>query len=84
MSTFPPTCPVDHNSFANTNEFVVKHLHLALAADFEKRILTGHVDITVAAQRDGVNTVVLDTSYLDVQEATLLGADGGTSEAVKV
>jgi aminopeptidase N len=47
-----PTSPLDSNSFANNHELVVKHIHLSLTADFDKKILSGHVELDVKVMRD--------------------------------
>ncbi|KAI9096655.1 peptidase family M1-domain-containing protein [Phlyctochytrium arcticum] len=66
------TCPTDPNSFANTDEIHVKHTHLSLSADFDAKILAGHVVHTAVTGKDNVKSIVFDTSFLDVKSAVLV------------
>ncbi|KAJ3285879.1 putative leukotriene A-4 hydrolase (LTA-4 hydrolase) (Leukotriene A(4) hydrolase) [Borealophlyctis nickersoniae] len=72
----PPLCPNDPNSYANTDKVKVTHLHLALAADFDRRILHGHVDVTAKIVKGAPDELVLDASYLNVKRIVELKDDG--------
>ncbi|TPX64388.1 leukotriene-A4 hydrolase [Spizellomyces sp. 'palustris'] len=67
------TCPTDPNSFANVHEIVVKHTHLTLTADFDRRILRGQVVHHARTVQPNVSELVLDSNFLDIQSVLLDG-----------
>lgn len=56
----------DPNTLSNHNSVSTAHLHLDLAVDFAKNILSGHVVLSLITLVENVDRVVLDTSYIDV------------------
>jgi leukotriene-A4 hydrolase len=70
---------VDYHSFANVNEFRVKHVSLDLDVSFQKRELSGHVDLTVLRENPRASVLVLDTRDLDVRSVSLVARDGSTT-----
>jgi aminopeptidase N len=56
----------DHHSYANTADFVTKHLTLDLTTDFAAQQLKGTVVLDLERKRDGADALVLDTRDLDV------------------
>ncbi|KAJ3319362.1 Leukotriene A-4 hydrolase [Boothiomyces sp. JEL0866] len=62
-------CPVDPNSFANTNNVITTHSHLTWSADFNGKVFKGSVKHTFKAVTSG-NKIVLDTRFLTVKQAT--------------
>jgi leukotriene-A4 hydrolase len=68
---------VDYHSFANVSEFRVKHVALDLDVSFEKKELSGHVDLTVDRQSLNAGTLVLDTQDLDIRSVSMLPKFGG-------
>ncbi|RUS31338.1 hypothetical protein BC938DRAFT_478024, partial [Jimgerdemannia flammicorona] len=54
------------NTQSNHNDVSTTHLHLDLAVDFARKILSGHVMLTLITLVDNVHKVVLDTSFIDV------------------
>ena len=56
----------DHHSYANTADFVTKHLTLDLTADFAAQQLEGTVVLDLERKRAGADTLTLDTRDLDV------------------
>ena len=68
---------VDYHSFANVSEFRVKHVALDLDVSFQKRELSGHVDLTVVRESMSPGTLVLDTRDLDIRSVSMLPKFGG-------
>jgi leukotriene-A4 hydrolase len=63
----------DDHSYANTSDFVATHLSLDLRADFERKRLAGHADISLRRLRADAQEVVLDTRALTISKVELLG-----------
>ncbi|KAI8871070.1 leukotriene A4 hydrolase N-terminal domain-containing protein, partial [Ramicandelaber brevisporus] len=66
----------DPSSQANTAQVATSHLHIAVAADFNVKILRGSVVLSLAALEDGVSEVILDTNHLEVSGAALVQESG--------
>jgi leukotriene-A4 hydrolase len=64
-----PRTMTDPHSFAKPTEAVVKHLHLDIAVDFDKKIISGSATLDVEAKND-VKEVVLDTKDLTIEKVT--------------
>ncbi|KAJ3272315.1 Leukotriene A-4 hydrolase [Terramyces sp. JEL0728] len=62
-------CPVDPNSFANTDKVITTHTHLTWVADFGGKVFKGSAKHTFKASSNG-DKVVLDTRFLIVKLAT--------------
>lgn len=69
----------DPNSFSNLQEVRQKHISFNLTVDFEKKVLTGYVDIT-ADVLEPTTHFVLDVKGLTIHSAQLLS----TSEQLEV
>src|SRR5262249_20438777 len=67
---------VDYHSFANVNEFRVKHVSLDLDVSFPKKQLSGHVDLTVLRESPSARVLVLDSRDLDIRSVALIGRGG--------
>jgi leukotriene A-4 hydrolase/aminopeptidase len=65
---------IDPHSFANTDAFLATHIALDLRADFERKRLVGHVDLTLDRVRAEAREVVLDTRALHISKVELLEA----------
>jgi len=65
---------VDHHSYSNPGEAVIKHLFLALTADFEKKTLSGTADYTIEVSK-GADSIIFDTRNLNIQSITVDGKD---------
>ncbi|CAB3376269.1 Hypothetical predicted protein [Cloeon dipterum] len=63
----------DPSSFANTEDVVVRHAHIAWLVDFKKQTLAGSVVLTLEKVNKLADKVVLDTKDLDVKKASLNG-----------
>ncbi|WP_078085258.1 M1 family metallopeptidase [Microbulbifer mangrovi] len=61
-----PESGVDYHSFANTNDYLVKHLDLDLTADFDNKILKGEAILDIKRQTAKNPPLILDTRELDV------------------
>ena len=65
---------VDHHSFSNTDAFKAVHVALDLRADFDRKRLSGHADLTLDRLQEQAREIVLDTRALDVKKVELLGS----------
>ena len=72
----PETATADIFSFANTTQFVTRHLHLDLDVDFEAQALRGSATLQLERLDDDASRIVLDTRDLDIADVNFL-ADGG-------
>lgn len=72
----------DPNSFANYQKVYVKSFHLAVSAHFDRQVLAGHVDLTVATRQD-TNQLVLDTRDLTISRITELASSTVLNYTVK-
>ncbi|MEJ0037332.1 MAG: M1 family metallopeptidase [Gammaproteobacteria bacterium] len=70
---------VDYHSFANVAEFRVKHVSLDLDVGFQKKQLSGHVDLTVLRENPNARLLVLDSRDLDIRSVSLVAPDGRTT-----
>jgi leukotriene-A4 hydrolase len=67
---------VDYHSFANVNEFRVRHVALDLTVSFTEKRLSGHADLSVVRQAANATTLVLDTRDLEIRSVSLLRKSG--------
>jgi leukotriene-A4 hydrolase len=72
--TRAPTQPADPSSYAQPEQVQVRHLSLALTADFEHRSLSGSATLDLTWSDTHADTLVLDTRDLTIQEVS--GDDG--------
>ncbi|MDJ0835920.1 MAG: M1 family metallopeptidase [Acidobacteriota bacterium] len=65
----------DIHTFGNTDEVLTERLSLDLTLDFEKKVIHGSCEITLAYQtdKDKVDYVDLDISRLDIESVTANG-----------
>ena len=63
----------DYHSFANADEIRVKHLVLDLTVDFERKVLSGSVELHLQRQQESVTTLVLDTRDLHIHNVRANG-----------
>ena len=61
-----PESGVDYHSFANTNDYRVKHLDLDLTADFDNKVLKGTATLDIQKLAKKNPALILDTRDLDV------------------
>lgn len=69
MCVSPAT--VDLSTQANIEQVKTSHIHLNWNVDFEKQLIHGNVVLDLVSLVDNLEKVVLDTSYLDIQSASL-------------
>lgn len=62
------------HSFARPSEIAVKHLHLDLDVDFEKKVLKGSAQLTLDRKIDA-RELYLDTKGLDISKVTSNGSE---------
>lgn len=60
---------LDHHSFSNPSEAMVRHLHLDLKADFDNKIIEGSASYDII-QSENASEIILDTRNLDIQSIT--------------
>ncbi len=72
----------DHFSYANSDQFVTHHLALDLEVDFEKRMLRGSVELTMAALLPDKHSITLDTRDLSIEQVAFVAADGSKQPAL--
>ena len=65
---------VDAHSYANTDAFRSVHVALDLSADFDRKRLAGHADVTLDRLQLDAREVVLDTRSLTINKVELLDA----------
>jgi hypothetical protein len=63
------------NTLSNISQVKTTHLHLDWTISFEKNILSGHVVLDLITLVDNVDKVILDSSFLDVTNASYEGKD---------
>ena len=56
-----PESGVDYHSFANTDEYRVRHLELDLTVDFTRKVLAGEVILQIEPQIGAGQQLILDT-----------------------
>ncbi|MCA0900353.1 MULTISPECIES: M1 family metallopeptidase [Microbulbifer] len=71
-----PESGVDYHSFANTNDYLIKHVDLDLTADFDNKVLKGEAILDIQRLTQKNPALILDTRDLDV---TNVRAGVGTS-----
>lgn len=65
---------IDHSTLSNFQDAAVTHSDIELDVDFESRVLSGHVEHTVAVLQEGVAELALDTSCdLHISSVTVDG-----------
>lgn len=57
---------IDPSSFAKPDQTVVKHAHLKWLIDFNKKVISGHVVLSVERLKNDVGKLVLDTWGLTI------------------
>lgn len=63
----------DYHSFSNPEQISVSHLALDLDVNFDKKIISGDVELTVKRMQEGANTLILDTRDLTIKGVTANG-----------
>ncbi|MFV8780956.1 M1 family metallopeptidase [Microbulbifer sp. SA54] len=62
-----PESGVDYHSFANSNDYVVKHVDFDLTADFDNKVLSGQAILDIKALNSKNKPLILDTRELDIK-----------------
>ncbi|KAK0533117.1 Leucyl aminopeptidase yscIV [Tilletia horrida] len=65
----------DQHSFANITQIHPEHIHLDWVVDWQRRILSGSALHTIGFDEDGVSSIVLDSSFLDLGKITVDGKE---------
>nr|MCU0756279.1 aminopeptidase [Xanthomonadales bacterium] len=66
----------DPHSYANLEQVRVRHLHLDVKADFQRRTLAGFVDLSLDWRDPAAREVVLDSRALVIEAVHTLSSDG--------
>ncbi|WOX04262.1 M1 family metallopeptidase [Microbulbifer pacificus] len=62
-----PKSGVDYHSFANTDDYRVKHLDLDLTADFDSKVLKGEAILDIQRLTQKNPALILDTRDIDIK-----------------
>lgn len=66
--------PRDPNTLSNYNNFLTTHTIINFSIDFNKKIISGNVALTLRSITDAAaKEILLDTSFLNVKDVTLDG-----------
>lgn len=68
----------DPHSYAEPDRFLVRHVSLALTADFESRRLEGSAELTVEQLDPYASEFMLDTRDLEIRSVHLIEPGGGS------
>ncbi len=71
----------DYFSYANTDQFVTRHIALNLDVDFDARALRGSVLLHMKVLDKSANEIVLDTRDIAIEGVVFLFANGATEVA---
>ncbi|PWN31448.1 uncharacterized protein FA14DRAFT_128098 [Meira miltonrushii] len=77
---FPET-HVDIHTHANLTDFRPGHIDIDWTVDWDKKVLTGTVKHSIKIIKDGIDKIVLDTSFLDIKSIAILQPDGKQKDA---
>jgi leukotriene-A4 hydrolase len=75
-SAAPASAATDPHSYAEPGRFLVRHVDLDLAADFEAHRLTGTAELTVQQLDSSASELNLDTRDLEIRTVHLIEANG--------
>ena len=71
----------DYFTFANTDQFVTRHITLELDVDFAEEVLRGNVVLDMIVLDPSADQIILDTRDIDVESVVFYRADGDTEVA---
>ena len=71
----------DYQTYANTDQFVTRHIALDLDVDFESTTLSGNVVLTLQKMDHDAREIVLDTRDLSIHSVGFVGVDGSQKPA---
>ena len=71
----------DYFTFANTEQFVTRHIALDLDVDFERQVLRGSVVLNMIVLDSSADQIILDTRDIDVESVVFIQAGGDTEIA---
>jgi aminopeptidase N len=81
IETTPYDPAHDYFSFANTSDFVTRHIELDLVVDFEAEQLRGSVVLFLRSLNDDAAQIILDTRDLTISSVTVSGKSGDATPA---
>jgi aminopeptidase N len=71
----------DYFTFANTEQFVTRHIALDLDVDFDRQVLRGSVMLNMIVLDSSADQIILDTRDIDVENVVFFLANGDTEVA---
>ena len=71
----------DYFTFANTEQFVTRHIALDLDVDFEAEVLRGSVVLNMIVLDSSADQIILDTRDIEVESIVFFLANGDTEAA---
>lgn len=71
----------DPHSYANLEQVRIRHLHLDVHTDFDRRVLAGFVDLTLDWTDPTARKVILDSRALSIGAIYAIAADGSVQRA---
>jgi aminopeptidase N len=71
----------DPHSYANLEQVRIRHLHLDVQTDFDRRVLAGFVDLTLDWTDPTARKVILDSRALSIGAIYAIAADGSVQRA---
>ena len=71
----------DYFTFANTEQFVTRHIALDLDVDFEEEVLRGSVVLHMIVLDSSADQIILDTRDIDVDSVVFISTNGDTEIA---
>ena len=71
----PESIARDMHSYANIDEVQMTHVYLNLNVNFERKVLDGYTDLTLAHVRPNSTRLVLDTKGLNIKSVQIFEGD---------
>jgi len=71
----------DYFTFANTEQFVTRHIALDLDVDFERQVLRGSVVLNMTVLDSSADQIILDTRDIEVENVVFIRSGGDTDVA---
>ncbi len=71
-SSKPVFCPSDPNSYANSHQAIIKHIHLNWHVDFVSKTISGWAEYLIqAVAEEGSSQIVMDVKGISIKNILL-------------
>ena len=71
-SSEPHFCPTDPNSYANSHQAIIKHIHLKWDVDFVSKTISGWAEYLIkGVSEEGSSQVVMDIKGISIKNVLL-------------